>query len=294
MVKKIEYSVPEVSVIIPTYNRSAMVMRAVQSVLAQTWRNFECIVVDDGSTDDTFSVLAEIDDRRLRVVSRENGGVSAARNHALNISGGRFIALLDSDDEWLAEKLEKQLDFMKRGGWQISQTEEIWIRNGRRVNQCKKHEKPEGFFWERSLEMCMVSPSCVMFTRSFLEQIGLFDERMSACEDYDLWIRSGLKYPVGLLRESLTVKHGGRPDQLSNSVPCLDLLRIYSMAKMLAGGDLNVGQRESVLTEIRRKAGFYAGGCRKRGREHDALRIEELVEKLVQGYSVDPAEFIGN
>lgn len=285
---------PEVSVIIPTYNRCELVVRAVNSVLAQTFSDFECIVVDDGSTDDTSARLREIDDSRLKIIERENAGVSAARNLAVEHSSGKFLALLDSDDEWVEDKLEKQLAFMKKEDLQISQTDEIWIRKGKRVNQCKKHEKPEGFFFKRSLEMCMVSPSCVIFTRSFWNDVGTFDELMPACEDYDLWLRAGLKYPVGLLRERLTIKHGGRPDQLSNSVGCLDLYRMYSMVKLLVREKPDAEKRDMILKELRKKSGFYIGGCRKRGRDAEADRVMLLVEKLEQGTLADPAEFIGN
>ncbi|WP_319779132.1 glycosyltransferase family A protein [Maridesulfovibrio sp.] len=283
---------PKVSVIIPTYNRAAQICRAVDSVLAQTFNDFECMVVDDGSTDDTAERLADYADPRLRVFRQENMGVSAARNNGIARSGGDLIALLDSDDEWLADKLEKQIPFMEKGGFEISQTDEIWIRKGKRVNQCKKHEKPEGYFFDRSLAMCMVSPSCVIFSRKFWDELGPFDEKMPACEDYDLWLRAGLKYPVGLLRERLTVKHGGRPDQLSNSVECLDLYRIYAIVKLLHSGDISGKEKSLALDELQRKAGFYIGGCRKRGRDEQAAKIERLVEDMAAGNKVSPAEVI--
>ncbi len=288
-----ENSGPEVSVIIPTYNRLEMVLRAVDSVLKQRFKNFECIVVDDGSTDETFEMLSLIKDSRLKIVSQKNKGVSAARNKAIDNSCGNYIALLDSDDEWEPRKLDKQLLFMKEGQFEIAQTDEIWIRKGKRVNQCKKHEKPEGFFFERSLAMCMVSPSCVMFSRKFWDAVGPFDENMAACEDYDLWLRA-YEYPVGLLRERLTIKYGGRPDQLSNSVGCLDLLRMYSIAKLLGPGKLDAGKRESAIKELCRKAGYFAGGCRKRGKEEQALKVEGLIKSVLEGVPVNPSEFIGN
>lgn len=280
---------PKVSVIIPTYNRAGRVCRAVDSVLVQEFTDFECLVVDDGSTDDTAARLAEYADPRLKVLTRQNGGVSAARNFGIANSRGGFLALLDSDDEWTADKLKKQIPFMEDGGFEISQTDEIWIRKGKRVNQCKKHEKPEGMFFDRSLEMCMVSPSCVILSRTFWDELGPFDEDMPACEDYDLWIRAGIKYPVGLLRKRLTIKHGGRPDQLSNSVGCLDLYRMYAIVKLLQNTGLSDGERDMALTELQRKAGFYIGGCRKRDREEEAARMERLIEDIVSGKKVRPS-----
>lgn len=290
---ELENSGPEVSVIIPTYNRLEMVLRAVDSVLKQHFKNFECIVVDDGSTDETFEKLSLIKDSRLKIVSQKNKGVSAARNKAIDNSCGNYIALLDSDDEWEPRKLDKQFLFMKEGQFEIAQTDEIWVRKGKRVNQCKKHEKPEGFFFESSLAMCMVSPSCVMFSRRFWDTVGPFDENMAACEDYDLWLRA-YKYPVGLLRERLTIKYGGRPDQLSNSVGCLDLFRMYSIAKLLGAGKLDAVKRESAIEELCRKAGYFAGGCRKRGKEEQALKVEGLIKSVLRGVPVNPLEFIGN
>ncbi|WP_320174985.1 glycosyltransferase [Maridesulfovibrio sp.] len=285
---------PKVSVIIPTYNRAERICRAVDSVLAQKFTDFECLVVDDGSTDDTAERLAGYDDPRLKILRQENRGVSAARNYGIAASSGDLIALLDSDDEWVPEKLLKQVTFMAEAGFEISQTDEIWIRKGKRVNQCKKHEKPEGMFFDRSLEMCMVSPSCVIFSRKFWEELGPFDEDMPACEDYDLWIRAGTKYPVGLLRERLTIKHGGRPDQLSNSVGCLDLYRIYAIVKLLQAGTLTADERNMALDELQRKTGFYIGGCRKRGRDEQAVRIERLVQGIIAGEDVLPSEIIEN
>lgn len=283
---------PKVSVIIPTYNRAERICRAVDSVLAQKFVDFECLVVDDGSTDETADKLAKYDDPRLKLLWRENGGVSAARNFGIEKSCGEFIALLDSDDEWVPEKLLKQIRYMEDGGFEISQTDEIWVRNGKRVNQCKKHEKPEGMFFDRSLAMCMVSPSCVIFSRKFWDELGPFDEQMPACEDYDLWLRAGVKYPVGLLRERLTIKYGGRPDQLSNSVGCLDLYRIYAIVKLLNGGILSGEERGMALDELRRKSGFYIGGCRKRGRDAHADRIERLILDILDGEEVPAAVII--
>ncbi|HAS88827.1 MAG TPA: glycosyl transferase [Desulfovibrio sp.] len=284
---------PKVSVIIPTYNRAERVCRAIDSVLAQKFTDFECLVVDDGSTDDTVARLAEYIDPRLKGLIRQNGGVSAARNFGIANSNGEFIALLDSDDEWVPDKLKKQIPFMENGGFEISQTDEIWIRKGKRVNQCKKHEKPEGMFFHRSLEMCMVSPSCVSFSRKFWDELGPFDEDMPACEDYDLWIRAGIKYPVGLLRERLTIKHGGRPDQLSNSVGCLDLYRMYAIVKLLQSTGLSDDERDMALSELQRKAVYYIGGCRKRGREEEAARVERQIEDIVSGKKVIPSGILG-
>ena len=117
-----------VSVIIPTHDRAAVLGRAVSSVLAQTWTDFELVVVDDGSTDATPAVLAGFSDSRLKGIRRENKGVSAARNAGIAATSAPWIALLDSDDYWMPDKLSKQLRFLAESGFSICQTEEIWIR----------------------------------------------------------------------------------------------------------------------------------------------------------------------
>ncbi|WP_243545813.1 glycosyltransferase family 2 protein [Pseudodesulfovibrio tunisiensis] len=276
---------PLVSVIIPTFDRADFVVEAVDSVLGQTYSRWECIVIDDGSTDDTVQRLQMFEDSRIRVLSRTNRGVSAARNAGIAVSSGDVIALLDSDDYWLPEKLTRHVAHMLANGHHISQTEEIWYRGGRRVNQKRKHAKPEGVFFRESLKMCLVSPSCVMFSREFWNDVGPFDEEMPACEDYDLWLRAW-EYPVGLLREALTVKRGGRPDQLSNAVPCLDIYRMRAIVKMLQSGKIDGEDRRAALDELRRKAEIYVQGAEKRGKKHEADRVWNLICKALEGKEI--------
>ena len=132
---------PAVSVMIPVHNRRDPIARAVDSVLAQTFRDFELIVVDDGSDDGTGEVLAAYGDR-LTVIRQERAGVSAARNRGVAASRGPLLAFLDSDDWWLPEKLAAQVEFFRtRPDAALCQTEELWLRNGRRVNPGTRHKK---------------------------------------------------------------------------------------------------------------------------------------------------------
>jgi glycosyltransferase involved in cell wall biosynthesis len=172
------------TVVIPTYNRRAMVREAVDSVLAQLGADFEVIVVDDGSTDGTSTVLAAELGDCIRLLTTDNRGVSAARNLGVAGGSGELIAFLDSDDRWLPGKLAAQVALMRdRPHVEICQTEEIWFRNGRHVNPCDHHRKPDGAIFERSLDLCLVSPSAVMMRRSLFERVGGFDESLPACED---------------------------------------------------------------------------------------------------------------
>lgn len=265
-----------VSVILPTYNRAGLIGRALDSVLAQSYANWECVIMDDGSGDNTADVLGAYDDPRIVRLKQENRGVSSARNAAMRAAGGEVFALLDSDDEWLPDKLAVQLAYMREHGYEISQTEEVWVRNGKRVNQPARYARPEGWFFEQSLEMCLISPSCAMFTRSVWERIGPFDTAMPSCEDYDLWLRACLEYPVGLVPGKLTVKHGGRDDQLSNCVPCADKYRIRALIKLLQGRELDENQRDMALDSLDRKVAIYMQGCEKRGKDDEARQVWNL------------------
>jgi glycosyltransferase involved in cell wall biosynthesis len=266
---------PLVSVVLPTYNRCQWLPQAIASVLGQTYAPLELIVVDDGSTDET-PVLLKAYGSDIRVIRQANTGVSGARNTGIRAAEGELIALLDSDDQWLPEKLEHQVAFFQASRQaMICQTEEIWIRNGKRVNPKKRHRKFSGMIFEKTLPLCLVSPSAVMIRTALFREVGLFDENLPACEDYDLWLRICWKYPVHLIRMPLIVKHGGHPDQLS-AMPELDKYRIHALVKILRDHRLSQNQRKAALATLAAKCSVYAGGCRKRGRLDEAGYYERL------------------
>jgi glycosyltransferase involved in cell wall biosynthesis len=272
---------PIISVIIPTYNRGWIVKEAIDSVLSQNDVSFELIVVDDGSSDNTSEILA-LYGNRIRVIRQDNQGVSAARNTGIHAALGDYIALLDSDDLWLPGKLTVQINFFTENPEAlICQTDEIWIRNGRRVNPKRKHKKPSGMIFEPSLSLCLVSPSAVMIKKSLLLEAGGFDERLEACEDYDLWLRIGCTHPVHLIDEALVVKRGGHPDQLSGMAG-LDRFRIQSLVKILESGALTPRQMRSAITVLKEKSTIYANGCRKRERHDEADHHTNLALKYCQ------------
>ena len=262
-----------VSVIIPTYNRGWILKEAVDSVLSQDCNGFELIVVDDGSTDNTQDVLYPYRGK-IKVIRQENKGVSAARNKGIASSSGTYIAFLDSDDLWLPGKLEAQLEFFRNNpDALICQTEELWVRNGRRVNPGKRHKKISGFFFEKSLELCMVSPSAVMVRRELFNMAGLFDESLPACEDYDMWLRINCRHPVYLIDIPLILKRGGHNDQLSR-MHSLDKYRIRSIKKLLECDLLSEDQQKLAEKVLAEKCLVYAKGCRKRGRVDEAIEYE--------------------
>lgn len=272
---------PTVSVIIPTFNRWPLVGEAVESVLAQSVVDYEVIVVDDGSSDATVRRLSQFG-ARLRIFTQENLGVSAARNLGARLARGDFLAFLDSDDLWLPRKIAVQTAFMQQNPTvQICQTNEIWIRNGVRVNPKAKHRKPSGDIFLPSLELCLVSPSAVMLQRELFERLGGFDETFPVCEDYDFWLRIAVKHPVPLIDEPLVVKRGGHADQLSRSVWGLDRYRVLALQKLLRAG-VDRPRRDAALQVLRRKIGVLASGARKRGKADEAAAYEQIVAQFEQ------------
>lgn len=265
----------QVSVIIPTYNRAWCLQEAVDSVMAQTFRKFEVVIVDDGSNDDTHRILAACG-KNLRFRRQTNQGVSAARNLGIRTAKGSLLAFLDSDDLWQPGKLARQVKFFDRHpNAMICQTEETWIRRGVRVNPKHRHKKPSGWIFEASLALCLVSPSAVMMRRELFDTVGLFDEQLPACEDYDLWLRVSARYPIHLIDDPLVVKRGGHQDQLSRQ-HSLDRYRIQSLEKLLHSGTLSADQTRAAAAKLREKCAIYAAGCRKRGKIEEAEVFESL------------------
>jgi glycosyltransferase involved in cell wall biosynthesis len=268
-----------VTAVVTTYNRSAQACRAVQSVREQDYPHVEILVVDDGSTDDTPHRLG-VFQNRIYYIYRRNKGVSAARNTGIRLSRGKYIAFLDSDDLWQPEKTARQVAYLETHlEFRACQVGEIWFRRGRRVNPKKIHCKPSGWIFRESLRLCTVSPSAVMVRRDLFEDVGLFDESLPACEDYDLWLRISSREPIALLPDSLVTKYGGHPDQLSRMTPCLDRYRIRSIVKVLEYGNLTDEQFAAAVSELDRKCAIFAAGCLKRGRADEAAHYRGLPER---------------
>jgi glycosyltransferase involved in cell wall biosynthesis len=271
--------VSSVSVVIPTYNRRFQVREAVQSVLAQRSCDFEVIVVDDGSTDGTAEGLADLG-RSLRLLRRAHRGVSAARNAGAACASGDWLAFLDSDDVWLPGKLAAQMAFhAAHPELAVSQTEEIWIRNGVRVNPRRHHAKPSGDIFLPSLERCLVSPSAVILRRDLFLASGGFAEDLPVCEDYDLWLRLSCRHAVGLLDRSLVVKRGGHADQLSRRYWGMDRFRVVALQRLLAGETLDPPRRAAVVRVLADKCRILAQGAARRGRAAEADSYRALAER---------------
>lgn len=242
-----------VSVVIPTYNRAGKVLRAVDSVLHQSFKDFELIVVDDGSTDDTKFWIKNYQDPRLKFFSIPHGGVARARNFGVTKTSGEWICFLDSDDVWRRHKLSEQVHYHEaHRDILISQTNDVWLRNSVRVNKMKKHAVREGPIFRESLQLCLICASSVMIKKSLFDAIGGFDESLPTCEDYDLWLRITAQHSVGFVAKPLVTKFGGHADQLSKAFPAMDQYRVLALKKLITSANLSESQLQwtkEALTE---------------------------------------------
>jgi len=275
-----------VSVIIPTFNRANLISRALDSVFTQTnlsaGVDLEVLVVDDGSFDNTASLVASQYSNATLLI-QENAGVSAARNVGLEEARGDWITLLDSDDEWLPHKLSRQIAEVERTGLQVCHTEELWIRDGVRVNQMNKHKKQGGWIYQQCLPLCAMSPSSIMIHRSVFDEVGVFDEALPACEDYDLWLRIAARYEVAYIAEPCINKYGGHADQLSRQHWGMDRFRVVALERCLTDPEvyeyLNSEQFYATRKNLIKKLEILLTGALKR-------RNEDLEKWCVQKLAV--------
>ena len=257
----------QISVIIPTYNRAERLGKAIDSVLDQSHQEFELIIVDDGSDDNTAEMI-ESYSSDIVYLRQKKSGPAAARNRGIEKARYDLLAFLDSDDWFAKNKLEIQMEAMNRNpSYLISHTQETWYRNGNILNQKVKHRKNSGDIFKQSLELCAVGMSTVMIRRETFERYGLFDEDFSCCEDYDLWLRVSAEQEFLLVDEPLTLKDGGRADQVSTIYRVgMDKFRIRAIMKILTSGRLTEEQTGIALRELEYKCRIYGKGCLKHGK----------------------------
>lgn len=258
-------TVPLVSVVIPVYNRQAMAITAVQSVLSQNYEPIELIVVDDGSDELPVELKALVESVGGKFLRIEHSGVSAARNAGISVAQGEWIAFLDSDDRWLPQKLSQQMDFLSENcDIKICQVAEIWYRGGVFVNPKQRHKMPDGEAFFRSLELCCISASSVILHKTLFEEVGLFRQELPICEDYDLWLRLTATHQVASLEHGLVEKYGAREDQLSRSQRAQDRFRVYAILCLLRDTTLSSEKLVAALQTLQQKAEVLRGGAEKR------------------------------
>ncbi len=259
-------AIEEISVIIPTYNRCDLLKRAINSVIKQTITPKEIIIVDNGSTDQTYQMVLSLYPEINYFIEKKRG-VSAARNKGILESKSKWIAFLDSDDAWKPTKLEKQMEYsvFNQDKYRIIHTDETWYRNKKFLNQLKKHKKSGGNIFKNSLQLCCISPSSVVLKKQIFNDYGLFDENLEVCEDYDMWIRITAKEEVGFLDSPLVLKYGGHSDQLSKKFWGMDRFRIKSLEKNLKNEHFSKSQKINVLDTLIEKLTIVSNGALKRG-----------------------------
>jgi glycosyltransferase involved in cell wall biosynthesis len=210
---------PKVSIVIPTYNRADFLPKAIQSVLSQTYRDWEIIIVDDGSTDNTEEIVKGYNESRIRYIAhKSNLGISAARNTAIKNSKGKYIALLDSDDEWFPEKISYQMNIFQKKDSECG----VVCTSGHMIEDDKKIRVkviPANLdnFYEKFLFENIIWCSSVLIKKECFEKLGLFDEHLKSCEDWEMWIRISKYYKFIFLKTPL-IKYLIHPGQLSENL----------------------------------------------------------------------------
>lgn len=271
----------QVSVIIPTYNRAKTLPRAIDSAINQTFDDIEILVIDDGSTDDTTKLVTE-SYPSIKYYKTENRGVSAARNTGIKTARGKYVALLDSDDEWDKNKISEQIRLLSCSRRPLCHTGEKWIRNGRFVNQMKKHKKSGGDIFEQCLELCCISPSSALIKKEVFDSIGYFDESLPACEDYDYWCRLCAHHEVEFIDKPLTIKHGGHEDQLSKKYWGMDRYRVQSLCKLLDTGTLP----EIRVMQCKRALGKKVKIVHKGAMKHENHLLADEMSRIIQKFDL--------
>ena len=268
----------KISIVIPTFNRIGSLPRALDSALNQTYQPSEIIVVDNGSSDGTTKLLRERYPS-IRLLIEKKLGVSAARNKGIRHSKFQWIALLDSDDAWDKTKLEKQKNALasSQDHFRLVHTDEIWIRNGNKFNQMKKHQKFGGDIFNNCLSLCCISPSSVLINKNIFKEVGYFDESLPVCEDYDLWLKICSQEKILFINQKLTLKYGGHKDQLSKTYWGMDRFRIKSLENLILNYKLKPDQKINAIKTIVKKLKIIVNGAYKR---NNSSMINKYEEKL--------------
>ena len=266
----------EVSVVIPTLNRIETLPRALESVINQSYKPSEIIVVDNGSSDGTLEFLGK-NFPSVTILEEKKLGVSAARNKGIKHSTFQWVALLDSDDEWFLNKLEGQIDVLKKSSnnYRLSHTDEVWIKNGKQLNQMKKHKKIGGDIFDKCLSICCISPSSVLIHKSLFDELGYFDETLPVCEDYDLWLKFCSKENVHFINKKLILKYGGHSDQLSKAYWGMDRFRVKCIENLIFNYDLKSNQKQKAIKSLIKKIKIILNGAYKRNNSSIIVNFEK-------------------
>lgn len=251
---------PLVSVIVPTYNRARLIQEAIDSVLSQDYPNFELIVIDDGSTDNTAAIVGTINDLRLRYVQQNNRGRSNARNHALSLARGDFITFLDSDDLYLPRKISLQVDYLlTHPGTGMIYTSAYCIDDDGNMLQHKYEATVSGMIYEQIafFQPVTITLPTVMARHKVFEHIGGFDEKMHRFEDTDMWRRISKSYRIDALPIFSCKLRTHDDNSLRNQKPeqIVTALEYYSQKISQEDTDINPKIRYTGLARLYRYYG---------------------------------------
>jgi glycosyltransferase involved in cell wall biosynthesis len=261
----------KISVIIPTFNRAEFLDRTILSVLNQSYSAGEIILVDDGSEDNTEDVVKK---HGIKYIYKQNAGVSSARNMGIKESKNEWVAFLDSDDQWHIDKLKLQVDFHKQNSDIVfSHTDESWLYNGKIKNKKKIHKKPFGECFLQNIDFCKIGASTAIMHKTIFDDVGLFDESLPVCEDYDMWLRISKKYSIGYIDKELIIKHAGHENQLSFSGFGFDRFRVSALLKHIDGL-----YADDVKKEIIKKCDILIQGAKKHNNE-EIIKTYQCIKK---------------
>ncbi len=280
---------PTVSIIIPTYNRRQLIARSIESVLNQTYRDFELIVVDDGSTDGTSEVVAGFNDQRIRYIRHEkNRGEAAARNTGIKAARCDYIAYQDSDDEWLPEKLARQMELLEEASPQVGV---VYTGFWKAENQRRTYipfswvNQKNGNIHKELLKGNFIGSPVALIKKECFDKVGLFDERLRNLVDWEMWLRISKQYHFRCVDEPLAIAHYDSDNVSDNPASLIDALKLVleknrdefeKEKKFLARHWINIGNL------------LVAKGETKRGRQYivDALRLHLFSLRLVSAASL--------
>ncbi len=260
------------SVIIPVYNRKIMVLKAIESVLNQSYLPLEIIVVDDGSTDGINNLTWDPLVKYIRI--NHCGFPGHVRNSGALIAQGDFLAFLDSDDVWDKDKLMFQKQFLENNPeFVFVHTKERWLMNNNLVSQRKRKHKREGYIFEDCLKSCILGPSTSVIKKDVFWELGGFDPKIEVGEDYDLWLKLSNKYPIGYIDKELIIKNAGHPNQLSFKYPYIESIRINILENLISKNIFSSINQNLALTELKNKYNIVIGGLEKKGLIQEANNL---------------------
>jgi glycosyltransferase involved in cell wall biosynthesis len=267
---------PTVSVILPTYNRARLLGRAIQSVFAQTYQDFELIVVDDGSTDNTESLVKSFNSEKIRYIRhRQNKGASAARNTGIQSAKGAYIAFQDSDDEWMPEKLEKQMRAFETAPPEVGIVYTgffIITTNKREYKPSAEITPKDGNIFSSIIKgEYLVSPQTIVVKRECFEKAGLFDEHLPAMEDWEMALRLSKHYHFKYINEPLVLYYP-QSDSLSRNKSAV--IQAYQQVLERYFEDIKQDKRLMAKHYLRLGHFLYSNGELSQGRNHFTRSIK--------------------